>query len=65
MLYQPYLPGPFPLFKLLFLGDRRLGSFVWLQIDKLSHLVFAGESFNQTLFVIPYSLYQIRCHADI
>ena len=49
----------------LFPCNRRLGTFVRLKIDKHFNAIFAGESFNQTLFVIPYSLHQIRCYADI
>ena len=65
MLYQPYLPGPFPLFKLHFPSGSRLGGFVRLEIDKHLNTIFASESLNQVLFVMPYSLHQIRCYADI
>ncbi len=36
-----------------------------LRIDKHFNAIFAGESFSQTLLVIPHSLHQIRCYADI
>ena len=36
-----------------------------LRIDKHFNAIFAGESFSQTLFVIPHSLHQIRCYADL
>ena len=49
----------------LFPCNRRLGSFVRLKIDKHFNAIFAGESFSQTLFVIPHSLHQIRCYTDI
>jgi hypothetical protein len=49
----------------LFPCKRRLGSFVRLKIDKHFNAIFAGESFSQTLLVVPHSLHQIRCYADI
>src|SRR5208337_4816940 len=59
LLDQSYLPGPFPFLELLFPGYGRLSSFVWFEINEHFNAIFPGESFNHTLFVMPYPLYQI------
>ena len=58
---QRHLPGPFPFLELLFPGNGRLSGFVWFKIDEHLNAVFPGESFNYTMFVMPYPLHKIGC----
>ncbi len=51
--------------ELFFAGDGELHGGVLFKPDQDMHMVFAGEAFDQVVFVLPYALDQVTGHAHI